>query len=55
MDISDDMMTVLDGLRWAKVAIGEMVLQGDRRIQDVLTNWGMFGPNQAGQFIAARG
>lgn len=54
IEISDDMLAVLDALRWAKVSIGDLVPDGDRRIQAVLTAWGMYGPNQTGQFICVR-
>jgi hypothetical protein len=52
--IADDMLTVLDGLRWAQVAIGAMAGEGDARIEAVLRSWGMFGVDQVGQFIAVR-
>ena len=54
VEISDDMLAVLDALRWAKVAIGDMLPNGDRRIGAVLTRWGMFGPDQTGQFVCVR-
>jgi hypothetical protein len=54
VEISDDMLAVLDALRWAKVGIGDMVPNGDRRIEAVLTAWGMYGADQAGQFICVR-
>ena len=54
VEISDDLLTVLDALRWAKVSIGDMVPNGDARIEAVLTTWGMFGPEQRGQFICVR-
>jgi hypothetical protein len=52
--ISDDMLAVLDALRWAKLSVGDMVPSGDLRIEAVLTAWGMFGPEQTGQFICVR-
>lgn len=55
IEISDDMLTVLDALRWAKVSVGDMVPNGDQRIQAVLQAWGMYGPGQSGQFICVRG
>ena len=54
IEISDDVLAVLDALRWAKVAIGDLVPNGDRRIEAVLTAWGMYGPDQTGQFICVR-
>lgn len=54
VEISDDMLAVLDALRWTKVGIGDMVPNGDRRIETVLTAWGMYGPEQTGQFICVR-
>lgn len=53
-DISDDMLAVLDALRWGKLAVGDMVPHGDRRIEAVLTSWGMYGPEQTGQFVCVR-
>jgi hypothetical protein len=54
VEISDDMLAVLDALRWAKLSVGEMVPNGDSRIEAVLTAWAMFGPAQSGQFICVR-
>ena len=54
VDISDDMLAVLDAVRWTKLGIDEMVPNGDRRIEVVLTRWGMYGPDQTGQFICVR-
>lgn len=54
VEISDDMLAVLDALRWAKVGIGDLVPNGDRRIEAALTRWGMYGPEQTGQFICVR-
>ena len=54
VEIIDDMLAVLDALRWAKLSVGEMVPNGDRRIEDVLTSWRMFGADQRGQFICVR-
>ena len=54
VEISDDMLAVLDALRWAKLSVGDMVPNGDQRIEAVLTAWGMFGPEQRGQFICVR-
>ena len=54
VEISDDMLAVIDALRWAKVSIGEMVQDGDRRIQSVLSGWNMYGPEQTRQFICVR-
>lgn len=52
VEISDDMLTVLDALRWGRVGIGELAPGADLRIERVLTAWGMFGDGQTGQFIA---
>lgn len=52
--ISDDMLAVLDALRWGRIGIGDLVPRGNARIQAVLTAWGMFGPGQTGQVIASR-
>lgn len=49
--ISDDMLAVLDGLRWGKLAIGDLVPRGDARIQAALESWGMYGDGQTGQPI----
>jgi hypothetical protein len=54
VEISDDMLAVLDGLRWKRLEIGDMVPNGDRRIEGILTAWGMFGADQTGQIIAVR-
>ena len=54
VEISDDMLAVLDALRWARVGLGDLVPNGDRRIEAVLTRWGMYGPDQTGQFICVR-
>jgi hypothetical protein len=51
VSIGDDMLAVLDALRWGRVGIPELVPQGDSRIQKVLDSWGMFGPGQTGQAI----
>ncbi len=51
VSIGDDMLAVLDALRWGRVAIFDLVPQGDARIQKVLDSWGMFGPGQTGQAI----
>lgn len=51
--ISDDMLAVLDALRWARADIGRMVTDGERRIQSMLQLWGMYGPEQSGQLMAS--
>jgi hypothetical protein len=53
VEISDDMLAVLDALRWAKMGIGDMVPNGDSRIDAVLKHWGMYGPEQTEQPINA--
>jgi len=53
-EISDDMLAVLDALRWARVAVEDLVPDGDKRIQKVLIAWGMYGEDQTRQFICAR-
>jgi hypothetical protein len=52
--IGDDMLAVLEALRWGQRAIENMVPEGNRRIVDMLTAWGMYGRGQAGQFICTR-
>jgi hypothetical protein len=49
--ISDDMLAVLDALRWAQADIENMVPDGHARVEAVLALWGMFGNGQHGQFI----
>lgn len=54
IEISDDMLVVLDALRWGKLGIGDMARDGDCRIEAILMAWGMYGPGQTGQFICVR-
>ena len=51
VEISDDMLTVLDALRWAQVGIGELVPGADGRIEKALRAWGMYGEGQTGQAV----
>jgi len=52
--ISDDMLAVLDALRWAKVAIEDLVPDGHGRIRTIVAAWGTYGPDQTGPFICIR-
>jgi hypothetical protein len=52
--ISDDMLAVIDGLRWGRVGISNMVVDADVRIDNILRSWGMYGDGQTGQFICVR-
>ena len=49
-EISDDMLTVLDALRWS-VGLSEMVPGADSRIEKILQAWGMYGEGQTGQAV----
>jgi hypothetical protein len=48
VEISDDMLVMLDMLRWGRVSIDAVA---GRRIENVLKAWDMYGPDQTGQFI----
>jgi hypothetical protein len=48
---SDDMLLVLDLLRWGQIAIERTIANGDKRIEAMLTAWGMCGEDQSGQAI----
>lgn len=54
VEISDDMLAVLDALRWAKVSIDDLAPSAEARIEAVLKAWGLIGPGQTGQFICTR-
>lgn len=49
--IGDDMLAVLDALRWGQADIGRVVEGGDARIRAMLERWGMCGEGQTGQVI----
>ena len=49
---SDDMLLVLDVLRWGEVALANIVSNGDARIVSILKSTGMYGEGQRGQAIA---
>lgn len=51
VEIADDMLAVLNMMRWARVSIDTVA---GRRIESVLKEWGMYGPDQTGQFICTR-
>lgn len=51
VSVGDDMLAVLDALRWGQADIQRLVPNGDARIVDVLTRWNMYGPDQPGQAI----
>lgn len=52
-EISDDMLTVLDSLRWGRVGIGELVTGAEARIEQILRACGMYGPGQTGQAVVS--
>ncbi len=42
--ISDDMLQCLDALRWGRADLHTLVPDGDRRLQAVITRWGLRWP-----------
>ena len=44
VDISDDMLSCLDALRWAKADLYKLVPDGDRRVKSVIDDWGLKWP-----------
>ena len=44
VDISDDMLLCLDALRWGKADLYKLVPDGDRRVKDVIKDWGLKWP-----------
>lgn len=44
VDISDDMLLCLDALRWGKADLYKLVPNGDRRLKDVIKDWGLKWP-----------
>jgi len=54
VEISDDMLAVLDALRWGKLSVEELAPDAGARIEAILQGWGMWGPGQTGQYICAR-
>jgi hypothetical protein len=49
--ISDDMIAVIDALRWRRKDIDNMFPDANTRIVHVLERWGMYGDDQTGQAI----
>lgn len=49
--ISDDMIAVIDALRWRRKDIDNMFPDANMRIVRVLERWGMYGEEQTGQAI----
>ena len=45
--ISDDMLTCLDALRWARTDLHKLIPNGDRRLQDVIARWGLKWPEDS--------
>ena len=44
VDISDDMLLCLNALRWGKADLYKLVPNGDRRVKDVIKDWGLKWP-----------
>jgi hypothetical protein len=44
VDISDDMLCCLDALRWARADLHTLVPEGDRRVRQVIEQWGLHWP-----------
>jgi len=44
IEISDDMLTCLDALRWAKADLYKLVPDGERRVMAVIDAWGLKWP-----------
>lgn len=40
VEVSDDMLTCLDALRWGKTDLHTLVPAGARRVQAIITAWG---------------
>ena len=51
LKISDDMIAVIDALRWKRKDINHMFPDANIRIVNVLERWGMYGEDQTGQAI----
>lgn len=51
IEISDDMIAVIDALRWRRKDIDNMFPDANVRIVRVLERWGMYGEDQSGQAI----
>lgn len=51
LEISDDMLAVIDALRWRRKDIDNMFPDASIRIVRVLERWGMYGEDQTGQAI----
>jgi len=46
VEISDDMLTCLDALRWGRADLYKLVPDGDRRIERLCSDWGLSGSGQ---------
>lgn len=46
VEISDDMLTCLDALRWGRADLYKLVPDGDRRIERLCADWGLSGIGQ---------
>ena len=44
IEISDDMLTCLDALRWAKADLYKLVPDGEKRVLAVIAAWGLKWP-----------
>lgn len=44
IEISDDMLSCLDALRWAKADLFSLVPEGDKRVRAVIEAWGLTWP-----------
>jgi hypothetical protein len=49
VQISDDMLAIIDFVRWGRCSIGDLIIDGHIRIETMLEAWGMFGESQNGQ------
>jgi hypothetical protein len=47
VEISDDMLVCLDALRWAKADLYKLVPDGERRILQVIKDWGLKWPDRS--------
>lgn len=44
VEISDDMLTCLDALRWGKADLYKLVPDGEKRVQAIIDLWGLKWP-----------
>lgn len=44
VEISDDMLTCLDALRWGKADLYKLVPDGDKRVEAIIELWGLKWP-----------